>query len=163
MRLIPVLLLVMLDSIAPATAPAQAARLTGVSIERFSGYGRFTAVNFRRTDLGPSRVGLDVAIGLVPDYLRDRTLVADLDAGLACVAPVGPVVLLIKGGPASLVAVGEVSKFYFGLQGGAAVVVPLERRSNLRLDVSRRIYFAPAESTVRMWSVGIGFTVGLLR
>jgi hypothetical protein len=41
-----------------------------------------------------------------------------------------------------------------------AATVPLEQGCHLRLDLSRRVYFEPGESSFSLWSVGIGLAVG---
>jgi hypothetical protein len=45
-----------------------------------------------------------------------------------------------------------------GLQAGVAAIIPLERRCNLRLDLTRRQLF-PDGGSVARWSVGFGLTV----
>jgi hypothetical protein len=157
----PVPIMALLAAALAATgAQAQGARIAGASIERFGGLAGLTAVNFRRTDVSAGRVGPDLAIGFVPRFLRARTLLVDIDAGFAYAAPVGPGLLLLKGGPATFFGVGGASDIYFGLQGGMAATVPLEQGCHLRLDLSRRVYFEPGESSFSLWSFGIGLAVG---
>jgi len=151
------------SSCASATAWAQVARFEGASLERFRGEYGFDALNYRRTDLSAGGYGADVAIGFVPEYLRAMTLLLDFDVGFAYAVPVGPARLLLKGGPAGFLAIGEVHDVYPGLQAGVAAAVPLQRRCYARLDLSRRIYFAPGEESLRLWSVGIGLSAALPR
>jgi hypothetical protein len=82
-------MVVVAAALAATAAQAREGRITGASIERFGGLARLTAVNFRRTDVGAGRLGPDVAIGFVPEFLRARTLLVDIDAGFAYAAPVG--------------------------------------------------------------------------
>jgi hypothetical protein len=157
----PALLMALVAASLSATAAqAQKARIAGASIERFGGLAGLTAVNFRRTDISAGRVGPDFAIGFVPEFLRARTLLLDIDAGFAYAAPVGPGLLLLKGGPATLFGVGGASDIYFGLQGGMAATVPIEKGCHLRVDLSRRVYFEPGENSFALWSFGVGLAVG---
>jgi len=162
MRVSPVVLFfIMLARAAACSAQAQSARLIGASVERFTASeGQLTAVNFRLTQLNPGRVGLDVAVGFVPSYLAAQALLLDVDAGVAYPMVAGPVRLLVKGGTASFLGVGQAVVLYPGLQAGLALAIPVERRCNLRLDVSRRLYLDPGEGTIGFWSVGIGLAAG---
>jgi hypothetical protein len=156
-----VLLLMTLVRAAPSPVQAQGARLIGASVERFTtGEGHLTAVNFRQTQVNPGQVGLDVAVGFVPSYLAVQALLLNLDAGIAYPMVAGPARLLIKGGPASFLGVGQDVVLYPGLQAGFGLAIPLERRCFLRLDLSRRLYLDPGEGTIGFWSIAIGLAAG---
>ena len=141
--------------------PAQTRVLEGPSIDRFSrGSVRLTTVNFRKTEVTPGRSGLDVAIGFVPDYLGARTLLLHLDGGFAYAMPAGPATVLLKGGAAGFFGLGQVHDFYPGLHVGLALVMPLQARCNVRLELSRRYYYLTGEGALPVWSMGVGLAVG---
>ena len=133
--------------------------ISGVSIERFSeDEYHFTALAYRRTDLTPGWAGLDFGLGLVPNQLRARVALVEIDAGLARAQTVGPVTLMLKGGVGSFIAMFAENEFYPDLQVGLGAVVPLERRSALRLDLNRHFYF-PGDGPFQLWSIGLGLVV----
>ena len=145
----------------PNLGSSQSRGILGLSIERFYHEdARFTAVNFRLTQMSPGRVGVDLNAGLVPVALQGGLLFLDLDVGLAKALAIGPATLLLKGGVGNFLLLGlhTESEFYPGLQGGLAAVVPVQRRFAIRADFSRRVYF-PAGGSFPMWSAGIGFAV----
>lgn len=145
---------------APTPGAGQASQIiSGVSIERFSEHEyHFTALAYRRTDLTPGWAGLDFGLGLVPNQLRARVVLVEIDAGLARVQAVGPVALMLKGGVSSFVAMIGENEFYPGLQVGLGALVPLERRAALRLDLNRHFYF-PGDGPFQLWSIGLGLVV----
>ena len=155
-----VLHLVLLAALTPSQGAGQSSRVTGASVERFYlGEYHFTAVNFRRTDLTQDGAGLDLAAGFVPDALAARVALLDLDVGLARALQVGPAMLVLKGGVSSFAAVGGDANFlYPGVQAGLAIVIPLERRCGLRLDLGRSYYF-PQDGPFQLWSIGVGLAV----
>lgn len=138
-------------------------RLFGPSIERFSeGEGSFVTLGFRRTDLGRSGNGVDVAVGLVPQGLGVKMLLLQVDAGFAQALPVGPATVLLKGGFGNFVALGAQTELYPGLQAGIAAVIPLERRCALRVDLTRRFY-SPRDGLSARWSIGFSLAEPLAR
>jgi hypothetical protein len=144
---------------APRDGCARSSRLTGLSVERFYGRGApFSTLTYRRTQLGRDAGGGDLACGLVPAALNAGVILLALDFGIARSLPAGPATLLLKAGTGNIVAVGLYSDFYLGIQAGVGVLVPLERRAHLRVDVSRRLYLSAHES-FPMWSIGAGIAV----
>lgn len=161
MRLPPRLLLAALQlATAAIDGAAQATRVNGLSMERFyhEGGGYLVAFNYRRTSLGRSGSGLDLGVGLVPAALPGRVVLVPLDVGLARSLPIGPVSVLLKGGAGNLVMFGARNAVYPGGQAGLALLIPFQRRSHLRVDISRRIYISSEGGTVRMWSAGLGIS-----
>jgi hypothetical protein len=143
------------------TAESRAqSRIFGPSVERFSDRdgGRFVTIGLRRTDLARSGSGLDVAVGLVPVALAERTLLLQVDAGFAQALPVGPATVLLKGGIGNFVALGAETELYPGVQAGVAVVIPVDRRGGLRLDLARHLYF-PQGGHIALWSLGFSLAV----
>jgi hypothetical protein len=133
--------------------------VSGVSLQRFSETDqRFVALAYRRSDLARDGAGLDFGLGLVPQELRARVALVELDVGLARAQSIGPVALLLKGGTSSFIAMIGENELYPGLKVGVAALVPLERRCGLRLDLDRHFYF-PRGGTFRLWSLGIGLAV----
>lgn len=145
---------------APGSVAGQSGlRISGVSVERFSGDDyRFVALAYRRTELARSGAGLDLGLGLVPELLRARVALVEVDVGPTRAQSIGPVTLLLKGGVSSFIALLAENEFYPGLQAGVAAIIPLERRCGLRLDLNRHFYF-PQEGPFQLWSVGIGLVV----
>jgi hypothetical protein len=134
-------------------------RIAGPSVERFSeGDAGFVTIGLRQTDLSRRGIGLDVAVGLVPKALAERTLLLQVDAGFARALPVGPATVLLKGGIGNFLAVGAENELYPGVQAGVAVVIPLDRRSGLRLDLTRHFYF-PQDGQLALWSLGFSLAV----
>lgn len=66
----------------------------------------------------------------------------------------------LKGGPAMVFDVGGANDIYLDLHGGMAATVPIEQGCHLRVDLSRRVYFEPGESSFALWSFGIGLALG---
>lgn len=134
-------------------------RISGASVERYSGDDdRFIVVSYHRTELGRNGIGLDFGLGLVPVALRYNTALIDVDAGLAVARRVGPATVLLKGGPSSFVSLFAENEFYPGVQAGVTLVVPLERRCGLRLDLARHFYF-PGDRNFQLWSLGVGLAL----
>ena len=50
-------------------------------------------------------------------------------------------------------------EIYPGAQVGAAVMLPVDQRLELRVDLVQRRYWPRDSDALDMWSVGIGFTV----
>jgi hypothetical protein len=134
-------------------------RIVGPSVERFSdGDASFVTLGLRRTDLARSGSGLDVALGLVPKELFSSILLLQVDAGFARALPVGPATVLLKGGIGNFLALGAENELYPGVQAGVAVVIPIDRRSGLRVDLARHLYF-PQGGQIALWSLGFSLAV----
>jgi hypothetical protein len=155
--LIPAALLL---TVAPTPGLGQSwTRISGASVERYSeGDHRFIALSYRRSELGRGGVGLDFGLGLVPQELRSNVVLMGLDVGLAGARRVGSATVLLKGGVSSFISFLAENELYPGLQAGIALLVPLERRCALRLDLARHVYF-PQGGTFQLWSLGIGLAV----
>jgi hypothetical protein len=131
-------------------------RIVGPSVERFSeGDGNFVTLGLRRTDLARSGNGVDVAVGLVPEALGARVLLLQVDAGFARALPIGPATVLLKSGMGNFLALGAQTELYPGVQAGIGLVLPLQRRLRLRVDLTRRLYF-PQDGRLGLWSVSVG-------
>ncbi|HYC32145.1 MAG TPA: hypothetical protein VEB59_07615 [Gemmatimonadales bacterium] len=138
--------------------PAQAAGHTGVQVERFHWESdRLVAVTVRHSDLGSRGLGADVAVGLMPIFLPTE-VVLPFEAGLAKALRVGPSTLVLKAGVAGLL-LGRQLELIPGSQLGAAVLLPVEQRLELRTDIIRRRYWSRDSGTLDMGSIGVGFAV----
>jgi hypothetical protein len=136
----------------------EAQAIHGVSIERHQ-LERSPAIAYRLTRFRPHAPDLDLGVGIFPRYLAHRLLAATLDLGLAQGTPVGSSLLFLRGGGGALLLAGEgYGGLLPGLQAGVALVVPLDPRTALRLDLGEHWYLIDREFEPR-WSVGVGFAV----
>ena len=144
-----------------ASAPpcrGQGTRHTGFSVERlYLDHNPLPAVSVRHSDLGARGLGADVAVGLLPTILPSE-LVLPFEAGLAQGARVGPATLILKAGMAGLL-LGRQRTIYPGAQVGAAFLMRVEQRLEVRADLTRRRYWLRDSGAVDSWSIGIGFAV----
>ena len=153
---------------APAMAQVreQPIRMAGVTFDRFShGLGGNAPLvpTFRLTSLHESRPGLDLAATLWPQALFAGTLVLQVQAGPSQPFRLGPVTVLVKGGPGAFVTLGGVGPEHMltpTLSAGIASLITLERRASLRVDLIRHYMFSDG-GTIRAWSLGIGLATPL--
>jgi hypothetical protein len=146
-----------------AQAPGGPVRMAGPLIERFSDEdSRFTVLGYRRTELRGSGRGVDAVIGVVPSALLALSLVVQGDVALVQAVRAGPVTVLLKGGVSTFVALERALEFYPGLQAGLALLVPIEARLALRVDITRHLYRTP-EEPYRFWSLGLSLPAFSLR
>ena len=102
----------------------------------------------------------DLGVGTLPATLPGGVVLLTPEAGLALGVPAGPLLLLLRGGASGYLRAGrQDSRIVPGIQAGAALLVALDRRSALRFDLSRRLYFDRSERTGAFWSVGAGFAI----
>ncbi len=154
-RLAVLLLSVCLAIGAPRAAAAQS-RFVGLSVDRYyPEYGAFFALTYRQTDIGRYGGGLDLGVGLVPSALLAHALLTTLDLGVAKSVPAGPATVLLRAGSSNVVGAAEGFLLYPGVQLGGGILVAVDPRSYLRLDLSRHVYYMGGESTA-MWSLGLG-------
>ena len=126
----------------PAQESGHRDRMAGPTVERFFGDNgaRVLLLGYRWTGLGASRNGLDAVLGVAPRPLLSRSLYVQADAAFARGVAIGPATLLLQGGVANVVELERTLEFYPGLQGGVALLVPLEARLAGRIDLTRRVY-----------------------
>jgi hypothetical protein len=158
-------------NLADAQALPERTRLRGVTFDHWRGAAgpallrptlRFTTYTGR----GP---GADVALVIFPDgiSIKPPILTIGLQAGLAQPLPVGPATLLLKAGGAGIATAGLLSDQRLlglvpGVQAGLGLLIPVDRKSALRLDVTRHVYRTQSYGW-RVWSFGVGFAAGLRR
>jgi hypothetical protein len=153
---------------APAQARAESVRLTGMTLDHWSGAGpALLRPTLRLTKYSGRRPGADLALAIFPDAIsfHPPALVVGLQAGLAQPVAIGPGALLVKVGGAGIVAAGVQAEGAFfhlvpGIHAGLGALIPVDRKSTLRLDVTRHVYRAVGRSSV-LWSFGFGFAGGL--
>jgi hypothetical protein len=130
----------------------------GASLERYQ-LDESVVFSYRASQYRARGPGIDLGVGVFPRYLASRLLALTLDAGLAQGTRLGTSLLFLRGGGGALVLAGqEYGGIAPALQAGVALVVPLDRRTALRLDLGQHWYFIDSEAE-RGWSVGIGFAV----
>ncbi len=145
--------------IAPAALAGQARTFQGGSMDRILGLpGHAVAFTYRRTEASRHGLGIDLGIGIFPAALAGRVLRLQVDAGIAHTQMAGPAALVLKAGVGSRLDVIAAAEFLPGLQAGIAVILPLERRCGLRVDLTRRLLF-PDGGVVSQWSLGVGLTI----
>ena len=157
-------LLPLLTALLAAQEPAGPLRLRGITFDHWDGAGgaAFLRPTLRATNLTRGPLGSDFALVMFPDGISFRPLVVTvgLQAGLAYRVAVGPISLLPKGGGAAIVvaAPGGEQRLHIvpGLQWGLGLLVPVDAKSLVRLDLTRHLYTSDGRRT-GFWSVGFGF------
>jgi membrane protein YqaA with SNARE-associated domain len=130
----------------------------GVSVDRFTFYGAgATAVTFRLSALRPNAVGTELGASLFPEALLAGGLILAPDLGAAYNLRLGSATLLVKAGGSAFMGLGGGFGFYPGVHAGAGLILPVEDRAGFRLDIIRH-YYQVENSTVPIWSVGVGIT-----
>ena len=154
----------------PAAAQGSPARtrLEGLTLDHWQGAAgpalfRPTLRLTRYTGGGP---GPDFALVFFPDgfSLWPTVLRVGLQAGVAQPVALGPVTLLVKGGAAGIATASLMGGDGFfdlvpGAQGGIGLLIPVDRKSSLRLEVSRHIYRTDSYGG-SVWSFGFGVSGG---
>ena len=157
-------LLPLLTAPVVAQEPAGSLRLQGITFDHWDGAGgaAFLRPTLRATNLIRGPLGSDFALVLFPDgfSLKPPHLTAGPQAGLTYRIAMGPVSLLPRGGGAAIVSVGaggeRLAHVIPGVQWGLGLLVPVDAKSLIRLDLTRHLYVSDGRS-VGFWSVGFGF------
>lgn len=154
-----------------AQAPEQRTRLIGLTFDHWDGdFGAaILRPTFRLTTYAPRGPGVEFAAVMFPDgiSLQPPGLSFGLQAGLAQPVTVGPATFLLKAGGAGIAVAGlladnELFRLVPGIQAGLGVLLPMDRKSTLRLDVTRHVY-QPFGARSGVWSVGVGFAGAVRR
>jgi hypothetical protein len=149
-----------LTSFAPPTVASQQLGIgpvMGLSFERFGPLsGGLTAFGFHRSRLthrGPSE---DLAVRIFPQGLQYEAAILGADAGLMQAIPLGEAALFVKGGASTLGVFSpsgvEISP---GVAAGGGLLLRIQRRAALRIDVTRHLYFRDGE-TYPVWALALG-------
>ncbi len=153
-----------------AQAPAEPVRLFGMTLDHWRGSsGALLRPTLRHTSYSRGRPGADLALVIFPDGISFSPpgLVLGLQAGVAHPVSAGSATLLLKGGGAGIVAAaihsgGPGVHLVPGLQVGLGLLVEVDSKSTLRLDVTRHVYRSNGHS-YPVLSFGVGFAGGRRR
>ncbi len=130
-----------------------------VEIFRYEEEGAITAFSFHLSQLKRNRPGLELGMGIFPQYLQFPALVLTPDVGIGFNISLPAVTLLLRGGASAITALGQgVGDFLPGGHLGGAVLLQVDRRAALRADVLRRWYLVGGE-TEPLWSFALGFSI----
>lgn len=134
--------------------------VNGPSFDRFGslteGPVAFGYRHSRLTGGGPAE---DLALRLFPAALPAGVAVIGIDVGAMQALAVVPVAVFMKGGASAIANLGlHETALIPGLQAGGGVLVRLERRAALRLDLTRH-FFNDGGEKYRVWSFGLGLAV----
>ena len=142
------------------SVPVLQGRAMGASYDRFIYEGDdLSAFSFRYSGLTPAGLGPEIGIALFPQALPAAALILAPDIGVAYNLAVPRATLLLKAGGSGIVGVGRwLAAFRPGFHLGGGLVVRLDHRTGMRVDIVRHVYFVDGEADP-IWSIGIGFTV----
>jgi hypothetical protein len=157
---------------AQAPAPAQRVKLVSLTFDHWRGWASgpwLLRPTLRLTRYSPRRPGVELAAVMFPDGISiyPPAVLLDLQAGLVQPVAAGPVTFLPRAGLAAVTAAGLLSdtdliRIAPGIQAGLGILIPVDRKSALRLDVTRHLYDSPYER-FGVWSFGFGVSGGLRR
>jgi len=130
-----------------------------VELFRYEEEGSITAFSFHLSQLKHNSVGLELGVGVFPEYLRAPALVMTPDLGVGYNISLPAVTVLLRGGGSGIVAAGQgIGEFLPGAHLGGAVLLRVDRRGALRADLLRRWYLVAGE-TEPFWSFALGFSI----
>jgi hypothetical protein len=172
-RPLPLLLLAVALTPVPAISqtPAQRVKLVAFTFDHWRGATgpALLRPTLRFTTYSPRGPGAEFAAVVFPDgiSIQPPGVLLGLQGGVVQPITVGPVTLLPRAGGAALTALGLLadSKLIHivpGVQAGLGVLIPVDRKSTLRLDVTRHVYRSSYDD-LRVWSFGFGISGGLRR
>jgi hypothetical protein len=164
MLLLPLLLAAKVGLAHPQSriAPLPDGRALGGAVEtfRYEDEGAITAFSFHLSQLKHNGLGLELGMGMFPEYLQLPALVVTPDVGVGFNLSLPAITLLLRGGAGAIVALGGQStgEFLPGGHLGGAVLLQVDRRAALRADLLRRWYLVGGE-TEPFWSFALGFSI----
>jgi hypothetical protein len=145
--------------------PQQRVKLVGFTLDHWRGASgpALLRPTLRFTMCPPSKPGVEFAVVAFPDgiSIRPPAVLFGLQGGLTQPVAVGPVTILPRVGAAAITALGLLPDNDFiriapGVQAGLGVLVPVDRKSTIRLDVTRHVYRSSAYGGFHVWSFGLG-------
>jgi hypothetical protein len=172
-RHLPPLLLALALTSPPAlaqTSPHQV-KLVGLTFDHWRGASgpALLRPTFRLAMFSRRGPGAEFAVVVFPDGISivPPGVLLGLQGGVAQPVAVGPVTFLPRAGAAALTAVGLLAdgrfvRIFPGVQAGLGILIPVDRKSVLRLDLTRHVYDSSYDN-VRVWSFGFGVSGGLRR
>ena len=137
----------------------------GMSMDRFSnGVGPdapgLMAMSYRFSQLQPGRVGFELGVALFPQGLPVGVLALAPDLGAAYnISIPGGSVLLKAGGSAAMLMGLPGLAVLPGFHAGGTLLLKVNGRSAVRVDVVRHYYRADEGELEPLWSVGLGFAI----
>ena len=144
----------------PLAGPAM-----GMSMDRFStGVGRdhpgLMAMSYRFSQLQPWRVGFELGAALFPQALPAGILALAPDLGVAYNVPIPGGSVLLKAGGSAVMAMGPPGVAILpGFHAGGTLLLKVNGRSAVRVDVVRHYYRADEGELEPLWSIGLGFAI----
>ena len=166
--LVVVLLSLALAAPTLAQSPAGRTKLVGLTLDHWRGSAgpALLRPTLRLTTYPERGPGADLALVFFPDAfsLHPLLLTVGPQAGLALPVRAGPVTRLLKGGAAGIASAGllfEGGHFRLipGAQAGLGLLLPVDSKSTVRLDVTRHVYQSSG-FRLGVWSFGFGFAGG---
>ena len=133
----------------------------GITVDRFE-FGddfRQTAATIHVSSLKPNTLTPEFAASIFPRAIASRILFTNLDVGAALNVPMPGATLLARGGASGLfILSGSGANALGGVHFGASVLIKLEGRSGIRLDLVYRLYFTPYDQATGAVTLGLGIT-----
>lgn len=169
--LLPLLLLALLASPASAQSAGGRTKLVGLTLDHWRGSAgpALLRPTLRLTTYPARGPGADFALVFFPDgfSLFPPLLTVGPQLGAALPVRAGPLTVLLKGGAAGIASAGLFgggSAFHLipGVQAGLGLFIPVDRKSTIRLDLTRHAYRS-SDHSLAVWSVGFGFAGGIHR
>jgi hypothetical protein len=172
-RHLPLLLLLPALTSVPALAqsPPQRVKLVALTFDHWRGASgpALLRPTLRFTTYSARRPGAEFAAVIFPDAISIQPpgVVLGFQGGLTQPMAVGPVTFLPRAGAAAitslgLLADGDLIRIIPGVQVGLGMLVPVDRKSTVRLDVTRHVYKG-SYNNFSVWSFGFGVSGGVGR
>lgn len=168
---LPLLAVALTAMPALAQTPTQQVRLVGFTFDHWRGASgpALLRPTLRFTTYSPRSPGAEFAAVIFPDgiSIQPPGVLLGLQGGLTQPIAAGPVTFLPRAGAAAITALGlladgDLIRVVPGVQAGLGILVPVDRKSTVRLDVTRHAYKS-SYGSVGVWSFGFGFSAGLRR
>ena len=166
----PLLVLLLAVTSVPALAQTpQRVKLIALTFDHWQGAAgpALLRPTLRFTTYASRRSGGEFAVAIFPDgiSIKPPGAVLGLQGGLTHPLAVGPVTLLPRAGAAAMTALGlladnDLIRIIPGVQAGLGVLIPVDRKSCIRLDLTRHVYRS-GSARVGVWSFGFGVSGGL--
>jgi hypothetical protein len=168
---LPLLAVALTAMPALAQAPSQRVKLVGLTFDHWRGASgpALLRPTLRFTTYSPRRPGAELAAVIFPDgiSIQPPGVLLGLQGGLTQPIALGPVTFLPRAGAAAITALGlladgDLIRIVPGVQAGLGMLVPVDRKSSIRLDVTRHLYES-SYGNFGVWSFGFGVSGGLRR
>jgi hypothetical protein len=144
-----------------SVAPLPDGSALGGALEvfRYEDEAAITALSFHLSKLKHNSVGLELGVGMFPEYLQARALVMTPDLGMGYNVSLPGATILLRAGGSGIAAFGQgLSELLPGAHLGGAVLLRVDRRAAVRADLLKRWYIVGSE-TEPFWSFALGFSI----